>query len=258
MESSRVNRVNLRARSRHAAFSLAAEQAEERDLRWAFKMVAKYERRLQNRENRKEVRRMISGDRKKNKERKKRAPQHLDEARLSTVECQKVDRQDIEDLTKLLVHLFQRSLRRYHLRKGARATFSVRLSRTEFLQIFGGYVTIKQHVNGKLFAVLNAKNTPDLNDQLGPILKMGKNERFWYCRRYYGADPSEARDCAYIKCDGDHSSRSEVIFIWSQEKTAQIDRQGKERSTTMGKLRCRFPRGTAKVNPSKKFRCIQK
>ena len=183
MEPSRANRTGLRARGKHAALTLAAEQAEEQALKWALRLVAKCERRLQQRENRKEIRRITSSASAQNKGKRKRLPQHLDEARLSVVECDKVPREDVQELTKLLVHLFQRSLRRCHLRKGARATFSVRLSRSEFLQIFGGHAPIKEHANGKLFVVFNAKDTPALNAQLGPMLNIGKGDKHWHCRR---------------------------------------------------------------------------
>mmetsp|Transcript_18101 Transcript_18101/g.27150 ORF Transcript_18101/g.27150 Transcript_18101/m.27150 type:complete len:256 (+) Transcript_18101:3-770(+) len=235
------------------ALSLAAEQFEENELKKAIMLCEKYERKLAILENRKQVQKLLPAKRGRASKSRNRRPQHLQTQKLKTIERKKKPREKVKHLTADLVHLIQRSLRRCHLRKGAKATFSARMTRSDFLRLFGGHVEIKEHENGKLFALFHAVDTPSLNAQLRPMLGISEQDNDWFCRRYCGEEVSETRDCSYIKCS-EHESRNEMLFIWSQEKTAHLDGQGRLRSTSMGKLRCRFPRGVTTVRPSKRFR----
>ena len=174
---------------------------------------------------------------------------------LKLLSSSKKAREHVKDITSVVIHMFQRSLKRHHLRKGARATASARLSRSEFIDVFGGHLDIMEHKNGKLFALIKGKNTAEVNETLGPILNVtDAKEKNWYCRRCYGEKLTEHRDCAFVKIDGSHSERSMITFEWRNEKTAHLDRQGRLRQTSMGKLRIRFPRGTTSVRPAKRFR----
>ena len=247
--------VSLRARGKARAMTLAEEQGEERALKIALQLVEKCDRQIQKRENAKAIRKLLGNKEDSTRKKKGRNPQHLQHNKLKLISCTKKKREDLKELIALLLHLFQRSLKRCHLRKGSMASASARLSRSEFIDLFGGYLEIMEHDNKKLFALISASNTAEANMVLGPLLNItDKKDKSWYCRRYYGEDISEPRDCSYIKVDGSHSARNMLIFEWRQEKTAHLDRQGRLRQTSMGKLRIRFPRGTASVNPAKAFR----
>lgn len=60
MEEARAHNLSLRARGTAKAMSLAEEQHEERDLRLALKLVAKYDLMVQRAENEKQVRSILA------------------------------------------------------------------------------------------------------------------------------------------------------------------------------------------------------
>lgn len=256
-----VRGAGLVARTRRRVvkvMTLAAEQAEEKELKYVLRLIQKFERGLQRFENEKEVRaaafRALSRSKKKGCRAQPRT-HHLQADKLKVLQVEKTNREDVQPLLSVLIHLFQRSLRRYHLRKTGMARFRTRMTKHEFLCVFGGFCIIKEHLNGKIFAHIEAANTAALNAILGPILNVGENDKFWYCRRYYGEDLTSTRDCSYIKIDCQHKERKSMLITWKCEKTAYIDRKGRERSTEMGMLNVCFPRAVTSVKPSRSAIC---
>ena len=246
---------SFRPRGVRRASSLAEEQAEHRELQWALKLVSRCEANLQAFENQAEVEAAASRAFSRSDSRGRgggRLPQHLQEHELATLACKKKNGNRVAHLLEVLVHCFQRTLRRFHLRKGALAQFKTRMTREEFVAVFGGCVELKQHANGKTFACIKARDTPALNAVLGPLLNVGPDSKHWHCRRCYGRDPTSLRDCAHMKMDERHRERSCVMTTWRLERTAHIDRKATERSTSLGVVHVKCPRGATSVRPSKK------
>lgn len=243
----------IRARGVRKAMTLAQEQGEQEDLCRALRLVAKYEKKIQQGLNESEVAAAM-GKEKKNNPRKSRLPEEHQTHCLKEVTAEKKPRSDVRDIQAAVVHKIQKSLKLYHLRKRARAVWYMRASEDEFLSLFGGYAKIYRHDNGRMFVRISGEDTAAVNALLGPILSIDKEQRHWYCRRFYGQKHKKERDCSYVCIDRNHEKKKEITFGFKMEHTAQRDRSGKQHTTSMGIMFCKFPRAVATVKPLKKYR----
>ena len=255
--ASRPRMLPHRERGVRLAMTLAQQQQEEASLAYALRLVRKYENKIQESINARAVRAALGKDSKREQRRPRgpRKPEEHQVSCLSEVEASKKPRTEVKNVQDAVVHKLQKALKRHHLRKRARAQWTMRCHRDEFLGLFGGHAKIQQHSrSGKMYVVFGGKDTAAVNALLGPILSIGEADKYWYCRRFYGENHKKDRDCAYIAVDEKHEKRKEIVFGYKEEHTAHKDRRGRRKLTTMGVMFCKFPRSVATVKPLKKYR----
>jgi hypothetical protein len=216
------------ARGVRTALSYAQESAQKIEIAKAIALVAKYDRLIQRKENEKEIRRQLArAGRGSGIKRKRGRPSPW-----RTLQLPKKPRNENKDAINDLLHGIQWGLKRHTLRKRARGCFSYPMSRDQFVSLFGGFGDIKEHNSGEKLKLVVSGTSSEVIGKIGEILDVDASSKNWHCRRYYGADYKEQRDCAYIKIDPNQSNRSSVDFCWKLERTAHIDRAGVERGAT--------------------------
>lgn len=238
--------MELRKRESRAetlAYSLAFLQGQEHLLKYCLRTVKKYDSLMQRVEN-------IRSSRRARKNRPKGSSGYK-ELRVSET---KTPRNEISSIVEAVVHKIRYGLKRYTLRKRARSLFKLRCNRDEFISLIGGFAKIFEYSRtGKLKATIEGKGPSEVMSKLSEMLNFKKEERNWFCRRYYGINPGAVRDCAYIHIVPDHEQKKCVLFEWVEEHTHDVDAQGNEHVTSLGYLRCKFPRDTKPVKPKKSY-----
>ena len=175
--ASRVKVLPFRERGVRLALSLANEQEEQAELQCALRLVRQHEEKIQKRLNAAAVSAAL-GRKRGPKQRRRREPEEHQTDKLEEMKAQKRDRNLVRDVQNIVVHKFQKALKLHHLRKRARATWSVRCTEDEFMGLFGGCSKMFKHSrSGKLCTLFSGKDTASVNALLGPVLSMTADGR---------------------------------------------------------------------------------
>lgn len=218
---------SVRNRGQARALRLAKESEEYVDLRRALWLVKRAERGLQRIEEIK-IRR---GSRKLAKV--------VSEEKTTTPSS----REDLKDIIGDVIHCLQRNMTRYELKKNRTASFSVRISREQFMKLWGGYATITSSASGdRLRAVLTGVRAQEVTDKFGKALGVGAGLDNWVIRRMYGSDVNQKRDCSFVHVVPDNNYKNKIFANWRLQQTSQLDITGIRRETEMPTMRVRFPR----------------
>ena len=148
-----------------------------------------------------------------------------------------------------VVHCLQRKLTRCMLKKNKTVSFTVTISRQEFLDLWGGCATVTGSASGNYMkATLKGETTQEITDKLGKALNIGTGLDNWVVRRLHGEDITKRRDCAHVHVKPDDPHRKCIVARWRHQTTSQIDISGTERSTSMEMMTVRFPRHCTPVS----------
>ena len=232
----------VRQRGLKLALSLAEEQGQEHYLRQCLAFVKKYE---------KKINRVID----KSGKRKRRESVKMKVIR-DAKQCDETPRRSIKTLRSDLVFKIQNALKRHLLLKRARASFSIRATKAEYLALFSGYEDIHgfDHRKDIMDAYVHGESTARVVAKIGKVLGLKGD---WWSRRCYGEDSTRTRDCAYIKIIKENKQRCNVRFRWQKKTISQVDAKGETHEVTFSQMRCySFPRDCVAVR-GKRTKAIQ-
>lgn len=211
---------------------MAEENNEKEEVRQAIRLVAAYERKLQQAEEQKS----------------RKTPRFR--CKYSRVvraaSAKKTPRDVISSLVDVVGHLLQRSLKRYVLRKMATASFSCTMTKKDFIRMFQGFGIIES-TDDKQRLKFTMTSSPDqsLTDKLGECLRSGgQGNENWIIRRFYGKKIWKRRDCAFVHIVEENAAKNKIVAYWSLEQTTQLDLFGEQRETLRPRMLFRFPRNT--------------
>lgn len=234
----------------HKARTLAMEQAlrhrermESRQLAKAFKLIRKWERKLQRIEENKNHPDYVPNQR-------RRRSKYYEVRSYPAENNPRTPRDGLSDVIEALKCKIQRALKRYALTSRSHTTFSMRCSKSEFLDLFKGFSDI--YGEERLRTFLTGNNRGEVLQKLSEVLGLSAQDRNWIARRYYGRDLDVTRDCSYIALDVKDKPRSSIQFDWRQEVCFQLDHAGTERICKFPKLLMKFPRNVTAIRPKHK------
>ena len=220
------------------------EQAEARYFAAAMRIIRRaQEDALQDQAENEEARRA------RRRAGRKKANRKLWDKIAHRADANKIPRPQVSDIIEAALHKLQKSLRRYNLSQRTHATFSLRCTENEFISLLQGYGEIRG-MPGRYKACLVGFSAKETLQKLSKMLG-NPTPRKWVPRRYYGKITNIERDCSYIKLDMKERRKAAIIFEYKEEKTYQIDRDGVEHVTSMGKLICKYPRSVSAVQAKK-------
>lgn len=162
--------------------------------------------------------------------------------------AKKTPRKAVKHVINEVCHMLHRSLKRYTLRKRPTASFSMTISRDDFLSLCKGYGPIYTNPNTDdlQFRLQDANvSSSKACNALGKMLG-----RKWVTKRMYGKKIWQRRDCSHVAIVPENEQKNFVVAKWHMEQCRQIDIDGKERVTKRPKMLFRFPRATVPCDTS--------
>ena len=161
----------------------------------------------------------------------------------------KIPREDAKNMISLVSHKLQRSLKRCVLMERNVAMFSLPCTKEECFKLLSGHCEIKG-CNDGCRASLTGDSASDTLKKLASMLGH-PSPRKWMSRRHYGPHWEKRRDCSFAKFDMNNPRKRSITFECKVERSFQLDRDGVEHCTSMGKLLVKCPRAVSAVKPKK-------
>lgn len=168
-------------------------------------------------------------------------------------DSEKIDRNEVKDLTERFLAYFQNGLKRFQLMKRARSAFYIDCGRDQFVNLLKGYVDIYEAPRtGSLFAAIKGKNTKAVAADLAAILGLPSDDTSnarWFVRRYYGRNTDKTRDCGYLRIDHRCKERESIRFAYRRKYIKQTLPNGENKEVSINRLHVSFPRHAKSVKP---------